>query len=203
MDVKRKGSDRKEQIIEAALKAFAAKNYDATSVAEIAKEAGITKRAIYRYFPSKRDLFFAVRDRVYTSVVENLWRKLPEARNIVELADKLMLAHVQFSMEHPEMARIIINTISEAATREFQKNIESLLGERAEEIEELMRAGIEEGHVDPDLDPRFVAWVIILLFFVLLYVHAAEANSAIPHGEEAVRIIMHPFLDALAPRSRS
>jgi len=196
-------ADRKQQIIDAALKAFAAKNYDAASVADIAKEAGITKRAIYRYFPSKRDLFYAVRNQVYMSVVENLWMELPEAENILDLADKLMKAHVRFSLEHPEMARIIINTISEAATKEFQVNIEALLEERADEIEALIRAGIEEGSVDPELDARFIAWIIILLFFILLYVHATEENGTIPRGEEAARIVMHPFLESLAPRKRA
>jgi len=196
-------ADRKQQIIDAALKAFAAKNYDAASVADIAKEAGITKRAIYRYFPSKRDLFYAVRNQVYMSVVENLWMELPEAENILDLADKLMKAHVRFSLEHPEMARIIINTISEAATKEFQANIEALLEERADEIEALIRAGIEEGNVDPELDARFIAWIIILLFFILLYVHATEENGTIPRGEEAARIVMHPFLESLAPRKRA
>ena len=198
-----RGIDRRQQIIDAALKAFAAKNYDTASVADIAKEAGITKRAIYRYFPSKRDLFFAVRNQVYMSVVDNLWKEMPEAKNIADLADKLMVAHVRFSIENPDMSRIIINTISEAATKEFQANIEALLGDRADEIEGLMRTGIAEGSVDPDIDPRFIAWIIILLFFILLYVHAAEQNSAIPRGEEAARIVMHPFLESLAPRNNA
>ena len=198
-----RGIDRRQQIIDAALKAFAAKNYDTASVADIAKEAGITKRAIYRYFPSKRDLFFAVRNQVYMSVVDNLWKEMPEAKNIADLADKLMMAHVRFSIENPDMSRIIINTISEAATKEFQANIEALLGDRADEIEGLMRTGIAEGSVDPDIDPRFIAWIIILLFFILLYVHAAEQNSAIPRGEEAARIVMHPFLESLAPRNNA
>jgi len=195
-------SDRKQQIVEAAMRAFAAKNYDAASVADIAEEAGITKRAIYRYFPSKRDLFYEVRNQVYMAVVKSLWQEMPEAKNIADMADKLMRAHVEFAIEHPEMASIIVNTISESATKEFQENIESLLGSRADEIEVLMRTGIEDGSVDPDLDPRFVAWIIILLFLILVYLHVSEENSAIPRGEEAARIVMHPFLESLAPRRK-
>jgi AcrR family transcriptional regulator len=195
-----RGGDRKQQIVAAAMKAFAAKNYDAASMADIAREAGITKRAIYRYFPSKRDLFYAVRNRVYMSIVETLWNDLPEAGSITDLADKLMVSHIEFTMQHPEMASIIVNTISEAATREFQANIEALLGDRAEDIEGLLRAAIDEGAIDGELDPKFIAWIIILLFFTLIYVHAAEENGYIPRGEEAVRVVMHPFLESLAPR---
>jgi hypothetical protein len=101
------------------------------------------------------------------------------------------------------MASIIVNTISESATKEFQVNIESLLGSRADEIEVLMRTGIEDGSIDPALDPRFVAWIIILLFLILVYLHVAEENSTIPRGEEAARIVMHPFLESLAPRKNA
>jgi AcrR family transcriptional regulator len=195
-------SDRKQQIVEAAMRAFAAKNYDAASVADIAEQAGITKRAIYRYFPSKRDLFYEVRNQVYMAVVKSLWQEMPEAVNIADMADKLMRAHVGFCIEHPEMASIIVNTISESATKEFQENIELLLGSRADEIEVLLRIGIEDGSVDPDLEPRFITWIIILLFLILVYLHVAEENSVIPRGEEAARIVMHPFLESLAPRRK-
>ena len=73
-----KRGNRRQQIVEAAIKAFAAKNYDGASVTDIANAAGITKRAIYRYFATKRELFYAVRNEVYTAIVSNLWRELPE-----------------------------------------------------------------------------------------------------------------------------
>ncbi|MDY6796596.1 MAG: TetR/AcrR family transcriptional regulator [Actinomycetota bacterium] len=193
-------NDRRNQIIDAAMTAFAAKNYNAASMADIAGEAGITKRAIYRYFPSKRDLFYAVRNKVYKSIVEELWIKMPPSDNIIELAESLMRSHIEFSVKHPEMSRIVINTISEAASREFQANIEALLQDRADEIEGLIRSGIEEGYVDPNLDPRFVAWMIVMLFFVLIYLHAGKEDPLIPQDEDAVAVVMHPFLESLAPR---
>lgn len=189
----------RQEIIRAALRCFAARNYDGASMSDIAQEAGITKRAIYRYFPSKRDLFYAVRDTVYRSIVENLWADLPKARDFPELADALMRAHLRFSMENPEMLRIVVNTISEAATREFQKNIEDLLADRAEEIGALVQAGINEGTLDPQLDPEYLSWIIVLIFFFLTYMLAFEENWLLPRGEEAASIILRPILESLAP----
>lgn len=189
----------RQEIIRAALRCFAARNYDGASMSDIAQEAGITKRAIYRYFPSKRDLFYAVRDTVYRSIVENLWADLPKARDFPELADALMRAHLRFSMENPEMLRIVVNTISEAATREFQKNIEDLLADRAEEIGALVQAGINEGTLDPELDPEYLSWIIVLIFFFLTYMLAFEEDWLLPRGEEAASIILRPILESLAP----
>ncbi len=198
--VRRPRGNRRQQIIDAAVKAFAAKNYDGASMTDIAHAAGITKRAIYRYFPSKRELFYAVRNEVYGAIVDNLWRELPEAGDFNELADALMRNHFRFGMENPDMLRIVVNTISEAATREFQENIEGLLAERAEEIERLMQAGIEEGTLDPALDTSFVSWILVLIFFFLVYMLAYEEDWLIPRGEEAASVLMRPFLASLAPR---
>ncbi len=192
---------RRQQIIAAAIKAFAAKNYDGASMNDIAREAGITKRAIYRYFPGKRELFYAVRNEVYGSIVDHLWKELPEASNFNQLADALMRSHFRFGVENPDMLRVVVNTISEAATREFQENIEGLLAERAEEIEKLMQAGIEEGTLDPALDTSFVSWILVLIYFFLVYMLAYEEDWLIPRGEEAVSVLLRPFLASLAPRS--
>lgn len=43
---------------EAALSLFAEQGYDATSVAEITRRAGLTERSFYRWFPDKREVLF-------------------------------------------------------------------------------------------------------------------------------------------------
>ena len=192
--------NRRQQIIESAIKAFAAKNYDGASVTDIANAAGITKRAIYRYFPTKRELFYAVRNEVYSSIVNNLWSDLPPAKDFNELAESLMRNHLKFGLENPEMSKIVVNTISEAATREFQENIEALLDERAEEIEGLIKAGIEEGTLDPEIDHSFISWILVLMFFFLVYMQAYEEDWLIPRGEEAASVLMKPLLASLAPQ---
>ncbi len=51
--------DRREQIIEAALRVFAQKGFARATNKDIAKEAGITPGLIYHYFPSKEALLKA------------------------------------------------------------------------------------------------------------------------------------------------
>lgn len=189
-------------IVAAALKAFAAKNYDGASMADIARAAGITKRAIYRHFPSKRELFYEVRNLVYNSIVENLWRELPSAKDFTELADLLMRAHLRFCEENQDMLRIVVNTVSEAATREFQENIEGLLADRAGDIDALVRAGIEEGTLDPSLDPEYLSWIIVLVFFFLTYMMAFGEDWLLPRGEEAASVVMRPILASWAPKKK-
>jgi AcrR family transcriptional regulator len=50
------GAERRDLICEAAMAVFAERGYREASIAEIAREAGITAAVIYDHFPSKADL---------------------------------------------------------------------------------------------------------------------------------------------------
>ena len=49
--------NKKELIIEAAIKVFARDGLEKGKIADIAKEAGIGKGTVYEYFRSKNDIF--------------------------------------------------------------------------------------------------------------------------------------------------
>jgi AcrR family transcriptional regulator len=54
---------RREQILAAATRAFARSGFAATSLDDVATEAGISKVILYRHFVSKADLYLAVLNR--------------------------------------------------------------------------------------------------------------------------------------------
>jgi AcrR family transcriptional regulator len=50
--------DAQVRLQEAALALYGERGYEATTVAEIAERAGLTKRTFFRYFPDKREVLF-------------------------------------------------------------------------------------------------------------------------------------------------
>lgn len=56
-------AERREQILDAATRAFARAGFTATNLDDIAREAGITRVILYRHFDSKADLYRQVLDR--------------------------------------------------------------------------------------------------------------------------------------------
>jgi AcrR family transcriptional regulator len=56
-------AERREQILDAATRAFARGGFAATGLDDIAAEAGVTHVILYRHFASKCDLYRAVLDR--------------------------------------------------------------------------------------------------------------------------------------------
>jgi AcrR family transcriptional regulator len=65
-------AERREQILAAATRAFARAGFAATSLDDIAAEAGISRVIIYRHFESKTDMYRAVLDRVCAHLVESV-----------------------------------------------------------------------------------------------------------------------------------
>ena len=89
-------SNRKEEILIAALNLFARDGYDAVSVSQIAGELDMTKGALYRHYKSKRDIFDCIVQRMeqqdseqarQNEVPEESIEKVPEKYETVSLDD--------------------------------------------------------------------------------------------------------------------
>ena len=52
-------AERREALVDAALRVFSTGSYAGATTAEIAREAGVSEPILYRHFASKRDLYFA------------------------------------------------------------------------------------------------------------------------------------------------
>ena len=54
---------RRSQIVDAAVRCFARTGYYATTIEDIVRETGVSKGALYLYFPSKEALYLAISER--------------------------------------------------------------------------------------------------------------------------------------------
>ncbi len=71
---------RRESILRAAAVAFAEQGFAATSMEDVASEAGITKLIVYRHFDSKEALYDAVLERVSERLTEEILAGAKEGR---------------------------------------------------------------------------------------------------------------------------
>ncbi|UGY92342.1 TetR/AcrR family transcriptional regulator [Streptomyces gobiensis] len=65
-------AERREQILDAATRAFARTGFAATGLDDVAAEAGITRVMLYRHFESKADMYRAALDRACTRLAETV-----------------------------------------------------------------------------------------------------------------------------------
>lgn len=69
---KAEAEQTRQLIIEAARRVFHANGVSRTSLAEIAKAAGVTRGAIYWHFADKAELFFAMRDQMNLPLIDRV-----------------------------------------------------------------------------------------------------------------------------------
>jgi AcrR family transcriptional regulator len=79
---------RRQQILDAALSVFSERGFAEATTAEIARTAGIAEGTIYKYFPSKRELFIAViKNLIITAPLLSLIEKMPKDDDAAHFKD--------------------------------------------------------------------------------------------------------------------
>lgn len=79
MQVRLPAHERKEQILDVALKVFATKGFHESSMNDIAELAGITKPVVYQHFESKRALYLALIDDAGTQMINEITKATVQA----------------------------------------------------------------------------------------------------------------------------
>jgi TetR/AcrR family fatty acid metabolism transcriptional regulator len=81
---RRRSDDKRQRILQAAVKVFARKGYFAAKVSEIAKRAGVADGTIYLYFRNKEDILISLFDEIMAEHVEEGRRALAQAATPAE-----------------------------------------------------------------------------------------------------------------------
>ncbi len=114
----------RERLERAALALFTERGYDATTVAEIADRAGLTKSTFFRHFADKREVLFGGQDFLTERFADAI-RTAPAAATTADcLAAALESAAAAFTPERHDLApqrRAVIAANSELQERELLK----------------------------------------------------------------------------------
>lgn len=197
----RRSEDRPAEIASAALRLFAERGFAATTLEQVARQAGITKGTLYLYFATKEELFRAVvRQELlpnlaglesfvasYTGSIAALLRLLPASAATLMQSD---IAGI------PKLVLTEAGNFPEVAT--FYA--EEVLGRGMKLFEQVLRRGIAQGEfreVEPrDLMPIFAGPILILL----LAKQSIGRHAALPFDLHTVLCThIEMFLCGLAP----
>jgi AcrR family transcriptional regulator len=89
-------SAKRRQIIEGARSVFLAQGFDAASMGEIARKAGVSKGTLYVYFKSKEDLFEAISEEQCRMQAERLFELDPADHDVAGVLARLGVAFTTF-----------------------------------------------------------------------------------------------------------
>ena len=121
--------DAEGRLMSAAIELFAEQGYEATTVAEIAERAGLTKRTFFRYFSDKREVLFSGSHELQRRWLDGVAAAPADATALAVVAAGLDPVAEMFTARH-DFARIragIIEANPELQERELIK-LQTLAG---------------------------------------------------------------------------
>jgi len=145
-------SEKRDAIIEQAIRTFSECGYRDTDVQVIADRAGVGKGTVYRYFRSKEDLFWATSLEVIQRMGQCVFEAMEGVDGACAKIRAAAVAHGQFFETNPHCLELTIQERAEfcGSGPESQREQHDILISRMGEV---IQQGIESGELRP-VDPR-------------------------------------------------
>jgi AcrR family transcriptional regulator len=154
---------RQDEILEAAAQLFAEHGYSNTVTQKLADKLRVGKGTLYRYFPSKRDLFLAVVDRVIRVLREQVDAVMAGIEDPLEGIAAAIRAYLAFFAEHPEYVELLIQERAQFKDRKKPTYFEHQEASSAR-WEAFYRALIAQGRVREMPVERIISVMCDLLY---------------------------------------
>jgi TetR/AcrR family transcriptional regulator len=168
----REREQRQNDIINAARKLIADRDFDEISMDEIAREIGLGKSTLYLYFKNKESLYFAIVLRGIRIWAEMVKKEDEKGNTGLEKLISYGNANREFSNEYPDYFRLLYSPSSIKKQFDMEKmNSSEEFQEVRELFKEIMSVGIEsiqkgidEGEIRSDVDPVEATILLSVIF---------------------------------------
>lgn len=156
--------DSSERLLKAAIKLFVRKGYKGSSVAEITKEAGFTRGALYCHFETKeqlaREIIKLFEEKYLNSMMDYVEK---EGGNALDRFQKMMCFNVWFAGEHPDLCLFMTMISAEmcGSRNRLEPSLKLVYRKWGEFITRILQEGKRTKEFKKEIDPRMMAWVII------------------------------------------
>jgi AcrR family transcriptional regulator len=153
--------ERRQAIVDAALRVFSSTSYAGATIAEIASEVGVSEPIIYRHFPSKRALWFACLDEAWAAFRDSIEKKFEELG-----AERGVLAVAQTGMRLRKkrvlLPNLWIQGITEAGEDdEIRKAVRRHMRVAHAYVRDVIERSQAAGGIPADRDANAEAWTMI------------------------------------------
>lgn len=151
---------RKDQILTAAERVFSQKGFHQSTIAEIAREAGVSDATIYEYFPNKEELLFSIPFEATRKGKESLAAHLKFIRGAANKLRAIIYGYLHFYHTHPDYASVALLILK--PNRDFLKTgAYQVVREWSRQTIEVIKEGMASGEFRPDTDPYLVRSAVL------------------------------------------
>ena len=185
---------RREEILEAAAELFAKHGYADTDTQLLADKLGVGKGTLYRYFPSKRELFLAAADRVMVRMRGEIDKAIVGIDDPLDRITEAVRAYLTFCANHPEFVELLMQ---ERAYFKDRKTPTYFVHREAniERWRALYRSLIADGRVR-DMPVERITDVMSQLLYGTLFINYFTGQKKSPEAQarEIIDVVFHGIL---------
>ncbi|WP_243716043.1 TetR/AcrR family transcriptional regulator [Actinomadura darangshiensis] len=156
-----RAAERRALLTAAAVKVFASKGYNGSSLGEIAAAAGVARTVLYDHFPSKRVLLLAVMQEQNAALVEYIGTRITGSGPAEERMRSTVDAYFSFAETNPAARRLLFDRTDEDDP-EIRTVRQGIRESRTRAVTALLAGDIRSVGVDPG-EPIAEAMVELLI----------------------------------------
>jgi AcrR family transcriptional regulator len=157
-------TERRQQILEAAMGCFARKGYHVTTMDDIAAELPFSKGLLYYYFKTKRDLFLAILENWMVAAVQDWEAMLAPDEDAATQICRCLGYGVELVTRSKELARVEFEFYGELGRDTIISDaFKSLFATFRAYIKDILETGIDSGKFRP-LDSDALAAVLVSVY---------------------------------------
>jgi AcrR family transcriptional regulator len=155
-------AERRQALIDTAIRVFSDGSYRGTTTAEIARAAGVSEPILYRHFASKRDLYLAALEHVWEKTRQAWERQLDQATDACAAVEAIGKGHLTVRSPKLQLAELWVQALSEASEDpDLRRHLRRHMREVHDFVAELVRRGQAEGAIAAERDADAEAWIML------------------------------------------
>jgi AcrR family transcriptional regulator len=176
---RRTARERKRIILESAQAVFAASNYARVGTADLAKAAGITEPALYRYFSSKKDLFLSTLTATSTRLMD-IWDRIgSEVVNPPDVIRAIGLGYYDHMRSRSPVMKLLFQAVSEADDKDIRQTLHNNFATFIRFLKDNIEEGKRRRVIRQDVDATVAAWEFMATGLALDLIHLLNFDDEI------------------------
>lgn len=152
--------NRKKQIVQVALEIVDKHGLHGTTMARIARGAGVTQAALYTHFEGREQILLAVLDAIY----EEIFRIQEGARNkhVIQALREATHAYSRFvgGRRTAGHAHLLLEFVTSSRDYGLREALGRHQMAAAKQLAEIIEEGKDRGDISPDVDSEQLAWMV-------------------------------------------
>jgi len=164
---KKKSFEKRQELIDAAIKEFGEKGYENASLNNILKEARISKGTFYYHFDNKEDLYMYLIS-IFIDEKKSFFASNVKAedfnKDIFELLKILTQAGLEFAKQSPSISKFSESFMKERDKEIYSRMLKKFNLQSSDYYDELIERAYVRGDFREDLPKDFIKNLITYLF---------------------------------------